>query len=232
VTLADSLDALFLDAGGVLVHPNWNRVSDALARRGVHAPAAALAAAEPYAKLEIDRGEIVAGTDDHGRGWLYFNKVLRLAGVTLSEATAAALEELHVYHATDNLWETVSNDAEDALARFREAGLRLTVVSNANGRLHHLLGRLNLSHWFDVAIDSFEEGVEKPDPRLFHIALARTGAPADRVMHVGDLYHIDVVGARAAGLRAALIDPAGLYPQADCLRASSLTDLADRLAEN
>ena len=230
MTLAQSLDALFLDAGGVLVHPNWVRVSEALARHGVRAPAAALSAAEPYAKLEIDRREVVAGADDHGRGWLYFNKVLRLAGVTLSDATNAALEELHTYHAVSNLWETTSPDAADALARFREMGLRLTVVSNANGRLRHLLARLDLLQWFDVAIDSFEEGVEKPDPRLFHIALQRTRAPAARVMHVGDLYHIDVVGARAAGLRAALIDPAGLYPDADCLRVTSLTDLADKLA--
>lgn len=67
--------------------------------------------------------------------------------------------------------------------------------------------------------------MEKPDPRLFEIALERSGARRDETLHVGDLYHVDVLGARAAGLRAALVDEAGLYPNADCLRIRSLAEL-------
>ena len=44
-------------------------------------------------------------------------------------------------------------------------------------------------------------------------------------MHVGDLYHVDVAGARAAGLTPALLDVGDLYPDCDCLRVRSLTEL-------
>jgi HAD superfamily hydrolase (TIGR01509 family) len=105
------------------------------------------------------------------------------------------------------------------------------VVSNANGRLRHLFDRLGLTPWFDAVLDSHEWGVEKPDPRLFHLALAEAGATPDCTVHVGDLYHVDVAGARRAGLRAAvLIDSAGLYPSADCLRIPSLALLPACLA--
>jgi HAD superfamily hydrolase (TIGR01549 family) len=225
-----AIDVLCLDAGGVLVHPNWERVSAALKHHGVSLLPAELARAEPLAKLAIDRGEVIGATNDAGRGWLYFNNVLEAAGVTLSEATDAALEELRGYHAEQNLWEETPADLTSGLDRLRALGLTLIVVSNANGRLRHLLDRIGLSRWFDVILDSHEIGVEKPDPRLFHIALERAGGSPERAMHVGDLYHVDVVGARAAGLRAVLLDEAGLYTDADCPRVRSVSELADKLA--
>jgi putative hydrolase of the HAD superfamily len=74
-------------------------------------------------------------------------------------------------------------------------------------------------------LDSQNEGVEKPDPRLFQIGLERAGAQAATTLHVGDFYSIDVLGARAAGLQAVLVDSAGLYPDADCPRIRSLAEL-------
>jgi putative hydrolase of the HAD superfamily len=71
--------------------------------------------------------------------------------------------------------------------------------------------------------------VEKPDPRFFAIALERSGAERATTIHVGDLYHVDVVGARAAGLRGVLLDEAGLRPDADCPRVRTLPELADRI---
>jgi FMN phosphatase YigB (HAD superfamily) len=80
-----------------------------------------------------------------------------------------------------------------------------------------------------VILDSFEEGIEKPDPRIFELALERSGGRKETTVHVGDLYHVDVVGARAAGIEAVLIDSAGLYAAADCTRVASLTALADEV---
>jgi putative hydrolase of the HAD superfamily len=223
------IQTVFLDAGGVLVNPNWSRVSDALARHGVHAGAALLAAAEPRAKKRLDTGETIKATNDQQRGWTYFNLVLTEAGVPLSDATAAALAELHTYHQTHNLWETVPDEVLPTLAVLRAKGLRLVVLSNANGTLHRAFDRLGLTSSFDVIFDSHREGVEKPDPRFFHIALQRAGADAASTMHVGDLYHVDVAGARAAGLTPALLDVGGLYPDCDCLRVRSLTELVEAL---
>ena len=105
------------------------------------------------------------------------------------------------------------------------------VVSNANGALHRAFDRLGLTGEFDVIFDSHLEGVEKPDPRFFQIALERSGARAASTMHVGDLYHVDVAGARAAGITPALLDAANLYPECDCLRVRSLAALVEALVE-
>jgi FMN phosphatase YigB (HAD superfamily) len=77
-------------------------------------------------------------------------------------------------------------------------------------------------------LDSHEWGVEKPDPRLFRLALEQSGADAARTVHVGDLYHVDVVGARSAGLRdGVLLDLANLYGGVDCPRVGSLAELVE-----
>jgi HAD superfamily hydrolase (TIGR01549 family) len=209
----------------VLVFPNWARVSEALAGHGVPIPAPTLAAAEPAAKRQIDLGETVSATSDRQRGWLYFNLVLTHAGVELSDATDAALADLQTYHDRVNLWEQIPDDVVPALSALRLMGLQLVVVSNANGRLRRLFERLGLAPLVDVLLDSHDEGVEKPDPRLFEIALARSGGRKDTTVHVGDLYHVDVMGARATGLRAVLIDPLDLYLGYDCVRVRTLSEL-------
>jgi putative hydrolase of the HAD superfamily len=224
------IQTVFLDAGGVLVHPNWTRVSETLVRHGVRVSADALAAAEPHAKKRLDAGDTIRTTSDHQRGWTYFNLVLTEAGIPLSGATASALAELHVYHQASNLWETVPDEVRPALAALRARGYRLVVVSNANGTLHRMFDRLALTPAFDLIFDSHQEGVEKPDPRFFQIALDRSGATASTTVHVGDLYHVDVVGARAAGITPVLIDSANLYADCDCLRMQSLRDLVEALS--
>jgi HAD superfamily hydrolase (TIGR01509 family) len=224
------IQTVFLDAGGVLVNPNWTRVSEALARHAVLVDPARLAEAEPRAKKRLDTGDTIKATTDQQRGWTYFDLVLTEAGIGLSAATAAALADLHAYHQTHNLWETVPDEVKPSLAALRTAGFRLVVLSNANGTLHRAFERLGLMSAFDVVFDSYNEGVEKPDPRFFHLALERSGADAATTMHVGDLYHVDVAGARAAGLTPALLDVAGLYPECDCLRVRSLTELVATLA--
>jgi HAD superfamily hydrolase (TIGR01549 family) len=224
------IDTLFLDAGGVLVFPNWARVSAALAERDIAVTADALAVAEFRAKRRLDIGETIQSTDDQSRGWLYFNLTLEEAGVPLSASTDAALTELREYHGRENLWEDVPADVVPTLETLRGLGLRLVVVSNANGRLRHLFDRLQLTGSVDVLFDSFEEGVEKPDPRLFQIALERSGGRRESTLHVGDLYHVDVVGARAAGLEAVLLDIAGLYDGYDCPRIRHFSELPALLA--
>jgi HAD superfamily hydrolase (TIGR01549 family) len=219
------LETIFLDAGGVLVFPNWSRISDALQRQGVSVNPDVLARAEYPAKRRLDLGDTILATTDASRGWLYFDLILSEAGVPLSQATRAALEELHGYHRQHNLWESVPEGVVPALEALCSEDLRLTVVSNANGTLNALLARLGLARWFHCVLDSCDVGVEKPDPRLFEIALERSDAERDTTIHVGDLYHVDIVGARAAGLRGVLLDERGLYENADCPKVRSLAEL-------
>lgn len=219
------LETIFLDAGGVLIFPNWERISTTLAAHGVIVSAAALAEAEPHAKRHLDHTRTINATNDEKRGWLYFNLILEHAGVTPNDETAAALAELHAYHQQFNLWEFMPDDVLPALRQLRALGLQLVVVSNANGTVEKLARRIGLTECVERILDSFVEKVEKPDPRFFEIALQRSGARRESTIHVGDLYEVDVVGARAAGIEPVLLDAAGLYPDADCRRVKSLAEL-------
>jgi HAD superfamily hydrolase (TIGR01549 family) len=225
-----ALETVFLDAGGVLIYPNWWRVSQALATHGVTVSPEALIVADPRARRELDDTHTIGTTTDASRGWLFFDLVLAHAGIDRSEATAAALAQLHAYHTASNLWEYVPDYVVPALEAMRARHLRLVVVSNANGTLRAHLDRLDLTRRFDCVLDSADEGVEKPAPRFFDIALERSGAARDTTIHVGDLYHVDVVGARNAGLRGVLLDEADLRPDADCPRVRTLDELVERIS--
>jgi HAD superfamily hydrolase (TIGR01549 family) len=224
-------ETLFLDAGGVLVNPNWTRVATQLAAHGVPVDAARLEAADPHARRALDNPDNLRAAGDRSRRWVYLELVLAHAGVALSESTARALEELRAYHDRQNLWESIPEEVPDALRRMRGLGLRLAVVSNANGTVRALFDRVGLRPLVDMVLDSWEEKVEKPDPRFFELALTRMGARAETTVHVGDLYEADVRGARAAGIEPVLLDRAGLYPDVDCPRVSSLHALADWLED-
>jgi HAD superfamily hydrolase (TIGR01662 family) len=230
VRLPTGVETLFLDAGGVLVFPNWDRIVATMARHGVAANARAMADAEPRVRHELDTSGGVAATSDRTRAEAFWGRLLDLAGVPRNAASVAALEELETYHAEHNLWELVPEDVEPSLRHLRRLGLRLAVVSNSNGTVRRKLDRLGLGSHFEVVVDSAEERIEKPDPALFRIALSRMKADCQSTLHVGDLYHVDVVGARRAGLHAALLDPLALYPGADCPRFPTLGALAEALA--
>ena len=225
-----ALETVFLDAGGVLLYPNWWRVSDELAKEGVSVSPDALIHADPRARRQLDDLKVIGGTTDATRGWLFFDLVLEHAGIPRSDATAAALERLHRYHTASNLWEYVPADVPPALDTLRARGLTLVVVSNANGTLRAHMNRIGLAGKFDHVLDSADEGVEKPDPRFFDIALERSGANKATTIHVGDLYYVDVMGARRAGLRGVLFDEADLRPDADCPRVRSLDELVGEIA--
>lgn len=223
------LETVFLDAGGVLVHPNFDRVAAALVGHGVAITGEALRSVEPLAKRDLEDPSFIRGSDDDSRGLAYFATVLRRAGVEIDDRVRAALGELRAYHAARNLWETPDPGLIPFLTRLRARGLRRVVVSNANGTLHAHFDRLGLLGYFDAVFDSHVEKVEKPDPRFFEIALERSGSRREATVHVGDFYEIDVVGARRAGLDAILLDPANVNQDRDCVRVRTLDELATRL---
>lgn len=223
------IETLFLDAGGVLVFPNWERISETLARHGLVADPDAISRSDPPAKFALDQAHLTRSTTDAQRGGPYMTLLLDYSRVAASPARDAALEELYAYHAQHNLWEYVPEDVVPALERLSALGLRLVVVSNSNGRLQPLFERLGLMRFFHTVCDSRVEGAEKPDPRFFRLVLERAGARPETTLHVGDLYHVDVVGARASGLRAMLLDPQNLYAAHDVDRIRALDELVAQL---
>ncbi len=92
-----------------------------------------------------------------------------------------------------------------ACATSQRAGVRLGIISNADGLIGQRLGELEILQVgagvgveVECIIDSGAVGVAKPDPRIFHLALDAMGVSAGDAWYVGDMPGIDVVGARAA----------------------------------
>jgi putative hydrolase of the HAD superfamily len=224
-----SVETIFLDAGGVLAVPNWKRIAGFLRAQGIAVDPRAFDAADHLAKFQFDVGGYIQASTDGDRWHRYFELLFAEAGIRPDSRIDAAIEEMRAYHDAHNLWETVPDEVRPSLVRLRKLGLCLAVVSNANGTVADAFERADLSEYVDMIIDSHYEGVEKPDPRLFQIALERAGGQAGTTIHIGDLFHVDVVGARAAGIRAVLLDPAGLYKEYDCERVGSLAEFVDRL---
>ncbi len=226
-----TVETLLLDAGGVLVFPNWDRIAATLTRHGLTVTGDTLRRVEPAAKRAIDQPQRIATSTDADRGSAYLEAVLDDASVPRGAARDAALGELYAYHSEHNLWEHVPADVVPVLERLLALGLTLAIASNANGVLQRMFDRVGLTRYFHAICDSCVEGVEKPDPRFFRIVLERAGGRPETALHVGDLYHVDVVGARRAGLDALLLDPHDLYAGCDVERVRSLDEVADRLTQ-
>lgn len=99
------------------------------------------------------------------------------------------------------------------------------MISNSLGTIEEQLVRVGLAPLFDTVVDSAVVGVEKPHPEIFRIALDRAGIEPSEALFVGDIYPTDVGGARLAGLAGVLMDRVGAYPNADCPRLQSLSEL-------
>ncbi|MFB0536659.1 MAG: HAD family hydrolase [Anaerolineae bacterium] len=116
-------------------------------------------------------------------------------------------------------------DVRPTLRSLREWGKTLAVVSNWDPALPTLLAELGLAEFFAFILPSAEIGVEKPDGRIFRLALQRLGLRPQEVVHVGDQYEADVVGARAVGITPILLDRKGKARHQDVIRIGSLTEL-------
>jgi putative hydrolase of the HAD superfamily len=214
--------AVLLDALGTLVElqPPAPRLRRLLAERGFEvseARAAAGFAAEIAYYLEhhlegSDR-ERLEDLRDRCAGVLM--EALELPGLDHAAARAAMLGALEF---------RPYPEAPGALAELREAGHTLVIVSNWDCSLPDWLGPAGLLDLVAGVITSAEVGAAKPDPAMFERALELAGAAPDHAVHVGDSVENDVSGARAAGIRAILVQRDG-DPPADVEAVSALSEL-------
>jgi putative hydrolase of the HAD superfamily len=168
---------------------------------------------------------IASGADnDASRWWRFLGAFVGEVEIAPADQEAVG-ESIHRAHRAENLWRFVPEGTHATLDALRDEGFCLGVVSNADGRVASLLTDLDLHHRFDVIVDSFHVGFEKPSPEIFHIALAALEANPEEALYVGDLYSVDVLGARAAGMDAALLDPLGLARNPDCAVLRTIGDV-------
>lgn len=121
-------------------------------------------------------------------------------------------------------------DVEPVLDLLARRGIRLGLVSNWSGELRSILHHEGLADRFETLVISAEEGVAKPDVRLFRRALERLGVgPGPGVVYVGDDLRCDIQPSQRLGLTPVLIDRYHRHPDHDGHRVSALDGLLDVL---
>jgi len=123
----------------------------------------------------------------------------------------------------------VPSELYQLLPKFRSAGYALAVLSNRRSPFMDLMKELSLTEHFDAVMGAGEIGYWKPNPKIFTPLLERFKLSPEEVVYIGDNYYADVVGARNAGLKPVLYDPRGIFPEADCSRITSFTELEELL---
>ncbi len=206
------------------------RVATVLQEMNFSVATEALRKREYEVRIEIDRPEIVLSTHDASRWEIYVELLLTGVGIP-PRACPEIFQRLQEEHRQRNLWEEPIPGTYEALKTLQKMGFRLAVVSNADGRVAQLLESVDLAAPFEQIFDSEILGIEKPDPGIFQSVLKSLRLRPEEVVHVGDLYHVDVQGARAAGIHPVLVDPTGSHPLGDCDRVSDLQELAESLQE-
>jgi putative hydrolase of the HAD superfamily len=224
------IEAVLLDVGGVFFVPEHAPLEAALRRFG----------AVPTEE-DLDRGHYagIAAVDKMSSlDWsAYHVAVAENCGIAAppgGEAAASVRDAMAVAS-----WRRLLPGSLEGLRRLAATGVRLAIVSNSDGNAEAGLVagavcQVGAGEGVEVHVilDSHVVGIEKPDPRIFALALERLGVPAARAVHVGDTVFADVVGAKAAGIRPLHLDPHRFCPLDDHEHVSSLDDVVSLVLES
>lgn len=230
------INTLFLDVGNTLVAMDFPWIAKELDSLGFACEAKELQRAEAAARPCISAGFNHRSTEGEDAFIYYLETVLSCLPAAfehdsyqIRDIAQRIAPVLRPDGESDRLWSTVIPGVLESLKAFKTIGFKLVAVSNSDGTVEGILVRLGLRPYFNAVYDSRLVGFEKPDPRIFLYAIEQSNANPDNTLHVGDLYSIDVVGARAAGIQAVLIDPFGDWSDVDCERVCDLSELAGRI---
>ncbi len=237
--LVKGVELLLLDAGNTVIFLDHARIARFVKPLGFSVETKDLVRTEGEAKTflespassELVDVEWASRARPGARGWgQVIGTSLHRAGVPL-DRLPELLEKVWEEHVRRNLYTLVPDGLGEALDRLRASGVKVAVISNSEGMLASLFAQLKISSHFDLLVDSGIFGVEKPDARIFRVALEKFGVAPDRALHLGDTYATDTLGAYAAGVRTALIDPHGHYTGrfADVPRVAGVVEVAEAM---
>jgi putative hydrolase of the HAD superfamily len=221
----NGIKAIFFDAGGTLLHLDSFRIRDLLSKEvNVEVSLERFPLAQSIAMARV--AELVAAgagsTEQLKRE--FYTTLLPETGVT-NEKLSDAVDCIYKLAREEMLWRKTEEGTALALEELKKRGYILGVISNSDGRIESAFEQAGLTSYFDFFIDSFHVGVEKPDPEIFLLATEHARVAPEQAAYVGDLYWVDVVGARSAGLLPILYDQFELIPQPGCLTIRSIGEL-------
>ena len=115
-----------------------------------------------------------------------------------------AVKAMYLY---TEAWWKLEPDTHDTLSALHKMGYRLGIISNASNTpdLNRLIDNHNLRQYFEIVVISAEEGIRKPDPRIFSKTLKKLGVKPENAIMVGDTLPADVLGAQNSGLKSVWI---------------------------
>ncbi|HEU0237050.1 MAG TPA: HAD family hydrolase [Candidatus Limnocylindrales bacterium] len=223
--------ALLLDVGGVLVLPRHETVAAALSTAGARYDPSRLDAAHYAGVAAIDEPDVTA--DD--RSAVYraaFVEMLEVSPARRASASGALADAFR----SPGAWSRPGHGAVELLLACAAHEVSVGIVSNWDGTVARLLAEAGICQLgpgplprVEVIVDSAVVGWEKPDPRIFRVALDALGIEPARAVHVGDSVRADVDGAVAAGVAPIHLDPLGRCPRADHAHAVDLLEVAGLL---
>lgn len=165
------------------------------------------------------------------RPLLIESHVVLLRNLGVSDSTGLAEEIEAEWHLRAGF--TLYPDTVPCLEELKRRGIPLGIITqnldtNEEFRSHAL--RTNgIDHYFSVIATSESVGYDKPDPRLFLRAAKLTGFAPKSIVYVGDKFDLDIRGAEAAGMKAVLINRAGISSPREVRTISSLSELSQLL---
>jgi putative hydrolase of the HAD superfamily len=226
--------AVFFDVGETLVHvhPSVGEVYARVAKRhGVVADPAAVQqrfnAAWSSMVASVPRGANRYRVFPGGEiGW--WREVVRCSFAGMGFDPQPHFQEFFDAFSGGQAWRQYP-EASAVLDDLAARGLRLGVISNWDSRLPALLEALGLRRYFSTIVYSAAEDIEKPAAEIFRRAARRGGVEPARALHVGDRLEEDYRGARAAGMRALLVDRGGKARGQGIEAVGDLTQIAEHL---
>jgi len=214
------IKALFFDVGNTLLFPDRAVMLNPLHQRGIFPSADLLQRIERKTKREFDLLEVRKTGRDHGFWEIYYSHLLHELGVPD--------EAIHVDLVTrtrvSGNWCDIRPHTREILLRLAR-NYRLSVISNADGKIAEILTRCGIADVFETITDSGIVGKEKPHPAIFAAAVNSLGVAPEESLYIGDVYSVDYLGATAVGMQSVLFDVAGAYKENGLPRVESLEDL-------
>jgi FMN phosphatase YigB (HAD superfamily) len=208
---------IFFDVGNTLLFPNRPKMLAPISTDR-HPTLEQWQALERKTKNEFDQG-MQTGRVDHGFWWTFHTYLLAELGED------AGIRDALIENTQNSAnWDQILPGTRGAIDRISET-FRIAVISNADGGIERVLSRCGIADCFESITDSAIVGVEKPRPEIFAAALKSMQAHANESLYVGDVYSVDYVGARNAGMEAILLDVAGAYRDREMSRVESLQQL-------
>jgi HAD superfamily hydrolase (TIGR01662 family) len=209
---------IFFDVGNTLLFPNRARMLAPLPEDR-HPTLEAWQALERRTKQEFDQG-LMDGKVDHGFWWTFHTYLLQ--GINALDDGVRNTLVANTQNSAN--WDQILPGTREALDRIRR-DYAIAVISNADGKIDAVLRRTGIVDCFASITDSGNVGHEKPHPAIFEAALREMKASPAESLYVGDVYSVDYVGARRAGMQAVLLDLAGAYRDREFPRVESLAGL-------